>query len=378
MSLKTGSHAVHYHSVQWTLDLWRAMSRMISELQRPLPAGCHLIPEIVATWNREAKGSIDVYCCFQKNCKAVYAHLCPVGAIWLRLIMTCVYNAYHAYGLSQSVEYLLNQEECKSFSGFHKHRSRQLSFKQFCQELANDLNIEVVAPSMYASSSSSKDESRVMSEEDSLECNPYNKREAFFNKVPLIEQRINRSAHHKRVAMQKQMSCIWCCRVDHSTARTKHYRHQRKTTVACPICGVPLCVRPRYNGESCFNMFHTAETLFDPCCEETRCLEVTVRAGDRGNIPPSRRTRQETSEGNQLAQWSHSTTDMVAGSAEGWMVPPIAHGTIATAMSTRQDSLPVAMITEGVGSAVTSVVGVTWLFQSPTRGQARDFLCNLK
>ena len=243
MSLKTGSHAVHYHSVQWTLDLWRAMSRMISELQRPLPAGCHLIPEIVATWNREAKGSIDVYCCFQKNCKAVYAHLCPVGAIWLRLIMTCVYNAYHAYGLSQSVEYLLNQEECKSFSGFHKHRSRQLSFKQFCQELANDLNIEVVAPSMYASSSSSSssnDESRVMSEEDSLECNPYNKREAFFNKVPLIEQRMNRSAHHKRVAMQKQMSYIWCCRVDHSTARTKHYRHQRKTTVACPICGVTL------------------------------------------------------------------------------------------------------------------------------------------
>jgi hypothetical protein len=98
MTFERGSHAVDHHSVQCTLDLWRAMNRMISELQRPLPAGCHLIPEVLATWSM-GKGPIDVYSCFQKNCKAVHAHLSPVGAIWLRLIMTCVYNAYHAHSL---------------------------------------------------------------------------------------------------------------------------------------------------------------------------------------------------------------------------------------------------------------------------------------
>ena len=51
MTFEQDSHAVDHHSVQCTLDLWRAMSRMISDLQRPLPAGCHLIPEVVATWN---------------------------------------------------------------------------------------------------------------------------------------------------------------------------------------------------------------------------------------------------------------------------------------------------------------------------------------
>ena len=325
MSFEAGSHAVDHHSVQCTLDLWRAMNRMISELQRPLPAGRHLITEVVATWNR-GKGPIDVYSRFQKNCKAMHAHLGPVGAIWLRLIMTCVYNAYHAHGLSRSVEYLMNQEECKSFTDFQKHRSRQLPFRQFCRDLANDLNIEVVPPSMYASSSS--DDDRVTSGDDgddSLVCITYNKREAFFDKLPLIERRMNRRAHHKRVSMQKQMSCIWCCRVDHSAA-TKHYRHGRKTTITCSICGVPLCVRPRYNGESCFDMFHTAEKLFDPCCDEARCLEVTVRAGARGRIPPSRpRTQQETAEGNQHAQQSSdSTTNVVAGSGEGGMVLPFA------------------------------------------------------
>ena len=102
MTFEQDSHGVDHHSVQCsTLGLWRAMSRMIRNLQRPLvAAGRHLIPEVVATWNR-GKGPIDVYSRFQKNCKAVHAHLGPVDAIWLlRLNMTCVYNAYHADSLS--------------------------------------------------------------------------------------------------------------------------------------------------------------------------------------------------------------------------------------------------------------------------------------
>ena len=73
-------------------------------------------------------------------------------------------------------------------------------------------------------------------------------------------------------------------------------------------------------------MFHTAERLFDPCGDEARCMEVAVRSGAKGRTPPSRRLGQEPAEGtNQVAQSSHSTTaDMVAGGAEGQMVPPVA------------------------------------------------------
>jgi hypothetical protein len=81
---EAGSHAVDRHSVWTTLLLWREMSRMISARGRPLPARRHLLPEVVATWNR-GKGPIDVYSRFQKNTKSNHANLGPIGAIWLRL-----------------------------------------------------------------------------------------------------------------------------------------------------------------------------------------------------------------------------------------------------------------------------------------------------
>jgi hypothetical protein len=71
MTFKAGSHAVDHHSVQRTLDLWRALCNLIQEQQRPIPAGLHLIPKVVATWNR-GNGPNDVYSCFQKNCKSVH------------------------------------------------------------------------------------------------------------------------------------------------------------------------------------------------------------------------------------------------------------------------------------------------------------------
>jgi hypothetical protein len=155
MTFKARSHAVDHHSAQCTLDLWRALCNLIQEQQQPLPAGCHLIPEVVATWNR-GKSPNDVYSCCQKNCNSAHSHLGPVGAIWLRLIMACVHNAYHTHNLSQTASYLLS-EECESFKDFHRMRERQLPFRQFCLELANDLKMEVVPPTMQNSGSDDDD-----------------------------------------------------------------------------------------------------------------------------------------------------------------------------------------------------------------------------
>jgi hypothetical protein len=91
MSFKDDSHAVDRHSVQTTLELSNAMVAMISVRGRPLPAGRHLVPELISEWNR-GKGPIDGYSRFQKNVKAQHSHLGPVAAIWLRLTMTMVYQ----------------------------------------------------------------------------------------------------------------------------------------------------------------------------------------------------------------------------------------------------------------------------------------------
>jgi hypothetical protein len=62
---------------------------------------------------------------------SVHSHLGPVGAIWMRLIMTTVYNAYHFFNLSRTAAFLVGSDECKSFKDFQRIRARQCSFPQF-------------------------------------------------------------------------------------------------------------------------------------------------------------------------------------------------------------------------------------------------------
>ena len=67
MECEAMSHAVDQHSVQTMFDLWTAMCNLILfERGCPLPAGRHLLPEVVATWNR-GKGPIDVYSRLKKT-----------------------------------------------------------------------------------------------------------------------------------------------------------------------------------------------------------------------------------------------------------------------------------------------------------------------
>ncbi len=83
MECEAMSHAVDQHSVQTTFDLWTASMCNLILFERgcPLPAGRHLLPEVVATWNR-GKGPIDVYSRFQKTssqCIHVLAQLVQSG-----------------------------------------------------------------------------------------------------------------------------------------------------------------------------------------------------------------------------------------------------------------------------------------------------------
>ena len=296
MEFETGSHAVDQHSVQTTFDLWQAMCNLIiDERGRPLPAGKHLLPEVVATWNR-GKGPIDVYSRFQKNIKSVHSRLGPVAAIWMRLVMTTVYNAYHSFNLSRAAAFLASNE-CKSFKDFQRIRARQCSFRQFCQLLANDLTVEVASELNYTASSSEDEEAMPNDEASVQEVILYNKREAFFSRPKLISKRRSRRLVHVPCSAGKQSSCVWCCRLDHSPGFQKHSRHGRKTTWLCSTCDVPLCKVNRYSGRSCFDLFHEADSLFDPCCEEAQ-EAVHVRAHTNRTLPPSRRRVTTASSGH--------------------------------------------------------------------------------
>jgi hypothetical protein len=216
----------------------------------------------------------------------------------MRLIMTTVYNAYHSFNLSRTAAFLAS-DECKSFKDFQRIWARQCSFRQFCQLLANDLTVEVASSLNYnASSSDDEDDERMTNNEANVqEVFVYNKREAFFSKPKLVTKRRSRRIAHVPCSARKQTSCVWCCCLDHSPDFQKHSRHGRKTTWLCSTCDVPLCKVNRYSGRSCFDLFHEADSLFDPCCEEAQ-EAVHVRAHTNRTLPPSCRRVATASSGH--------------------------------------------------------------------------------
>ena len=53
ITFKAGSHAVDHHSVQCNFALWKALCNVLEEQEwQQHLVGCHLIPEVVATWSR--------------------------------------------------------------------------------------------------------------------------------------------------------------------------------------------------------------------------------------------------------------------------------------------------------------------------------------
>ncbi|KAJ8571418.1 hypothetical protein ON010_g5419 [Phytophthora cinnamomi] len=84
------------------LTLLREMNARIKELGQPLPPAEDIIPTAITMWNRE-KGGIDVYSRLLKNAKSRHERLPPLAAIWLRLFMTLIYNAFQPSQLLQVV-----------------------------------------------------------------------------------------------------------------------------------------------------------------------------------------------------------------------------------------------------------------------------------
>ena len=90
-----------------------------------------------------SKSPIDLYSRFLKNVKSQHAHLHPVAAIWLRLLMTTVYNAYQTFVMRSTEKFLLSGE-CKLFWMFQKRWSPYLPLRKFCCSLVKELSeIEV-------------------------------------------------------------------------------------------------------------------------------------------------------------------------------------------------------------------------------------------
>ena len=300
------THAVDAYTVQKALDLWRAISHLVSTRGRPLPPGRMLIPTIIAMWNRN-KGPIDVFSRFMKNCHARHAQLSPLANIWLRLLMSRVYNAYQSYILSRSAPFLLS-DDCTGYTSFQTHRKLHGSFAKFCSALAIDLTLEVTGDECNSSREGGEDHaggSIINNNEDRRVQNSngiaviYNKREMYFRNRDMIARRLDQSLPHVLCKVEsKSRSCVWCCRKKHDQAGpTPHSRHGRTTKFMCPVCMVSLCRVKRFNGMSCHELFHTSKSLIDYCRHEMDAVVHVVP--HRNRPPPPNRARLDSEDSSE-------------------------------------------------------------------------------
>ncbi|EGZ26799.1 hypothetical protein PHYSODRAFT_308431 [Phytophthora sojae] len=110
---------------------------------RPLPPAKHIIPSLIALWNR-VKGGIDVYSRYLKNVKSRHTALAPTGAIFLRILMTLIYNAHQSHQLfqvcTQPHPFLNDNVRCTSYTSYQNFKQNLPAFAYFCRDAAKCLS----------------------------------------------------------------------------------------------------------------------------------------------------------------------------------------------------------------------------------------------
>lgn len=95
----------------------------------------------------------------------------------------------------------------------------------------------------------------------------------------------------------KQLSCVVCCRKNHDKENMptngSHTRHGNKTRYECHVCKVALCDVKRWDGLTCFEIFHAVPKLPRPCIP-SEAKPLHIRAP-----PPSRKRSSDSIEPNE-------------------------------------------------------------------------------
>lgn len=163
------------------------------------------------------------------------------------------------------------------------------TFASYCRECVDaSVYLEVAGCSPVAQDEVEDDEVEMLPE---TKRGKYNKRAMFFERPHLIQRRRRAFSKHvpQKISFVKreQRCCVWCCQHKHPAGGEPHSRLGFKTTMCCGECdNVPLCVVPRYDGKTCFEMWHEATLLNEPCGAIVNSPEV--RQHSNRKAPPSR------------------------------------------------------------------------------------------
>lgn len=286
-------------TLKFNFDLWKCINNKVIERQAPLPTAKFIHPKLVAVWNR-CKGPIDLYSRFLFNIKARHPNISATGTVWLRLIMTTVYNAFITYSLNKTQRFL---RTCKSFHDFQVQRTRNTGeFRCFVVHLADNMclfDVNVVVPVVENAPEAQqkitityygrrmfypggpKDWMRLTGL-----VNGHRHSEALISKCSREPKQTDNTTITKR-KRGPQHCCAFCCGSKHILGDDGIYmkckeRNAFRTRYHCPVCNVALCHEPHYGGESCWDLWHSLPEI-PVCCMNATLLNIVKDIPDANN-----------------------------------------------------------------------------------------------
>jgi hypothetical protein len=300
------SHVKDEQSLKETLNLWRCINDKVMERGSPLPKAKFILPKLVALWNR-CKGPIDLYSQFLANVKARHPHLSPTGTIWLRMMMTCAYNAFMSYALNVSMWYLLSSPNCWSFRDYQVERKTNAGdFKTFLVELADSMSLFDIGEIPVSVGRIIPEVQPAVRQVTVI----YNTRKCFFpgaekdslrlmkcvgpdkaqHGEALIPEKIGEDGVVQKRERGPQHCCALCCKAEHKFGKDCIYKQCKsrkpyRPRYYCPVCNVALCRDKKYAGYSCNTLCHSLPEIPVYCMNATILNIVNEIDGERdGNL----------------------------------------------------------------------------------------------
>jgi hypothetical protein len=218
-------HAKDKVTLLTNLQLWRAHRAIVRQDSKPLPPAKRILPSVIDFWNR-LKGGVDIYSRYLKNCKAQHKKQNPNTVIILRLLTTCVYNAYQSYILINILPHLENNT-IQSYKQYQQYRNRLGgSFNNFCRDIAldNDLGVEITETHHIDTSE------QPQTDQELKRLSLYKKRELYMSRTDLIALRLNKTHKASFISNGRQLTCTVCCSKNrHHVSNLTHSREGIKT-----------------------------------------------------------------------------------------------------------------------------------------------------
>jgi hypothetical protein len=216
---------------------------------------------------------------------------------------TMVYNGHQSHLLIHSYDFLMNEQDCTSFHKYMKYKNKHGSFADYCRDCLDSLQ-ELKVDTNTLESDDSKEIVDVHNE------NGRNVKKFRYNKrVNLVRDRKKTSLGHVPSKLSidggLQQCCAWCCQKSHGVGQIAHSRMGYKTTTCCAVCSsVPLCTVKRIDEQTCFELWHNASQLNNPCASDVE-LPLVQQHSNR-KPPPVRRRSGDNPNARSKAVMTHA------------------------------------------------------------------------